>query len=302
MANPFYGKISQGVLKNPTVTQNQLLRPFPEYGGLGNSGSYSGISNYEAFELQVQKQMPNGGTLLAGYTFSRLLTNADDLTSWLDGIVGYGTAGWQDNNNPGSNYSLSSFDVPQRLTVSYLYELPVGKGQRFLPNLNGLANGLIGGWGVDGITTFQKGYPLGMSVATNPVGSYGFQGTQRPNVAASCGKAYSGSIGSRLGGSGAKTFFNTACFTVPSDFSYGNEPRTDGSIRTPGVDNWDMALFKNIPLTERATLNFRVEAFNLFNRVQFGAPNTQLQNAQFGWITRQANNPRLLQFAGRISF
>lgn len=299
--NPFYGKITQGILKNPTVTENQLLRPFPEYGGLGNSGSYSGISNYEAFELQVQKQLPKGGTFLAGYTFSRLLTNAEDLTSWLDGIVGYGTAGWQDNNKPAGEYSLSSFDVPQRLTVSYLYDLPIGKGQRFLPNLHGVANGLLGGWGVDGITTIQKGYPLGISVATNIVGSYGFQGTQRPNVVSGCGKAYSGSIGSRLGG-GAKTYFNTACFTVPKDFSYGNEPRTDNTLRTPGADNWDVSLFKNIPLTEKVTLNFRVEAYNIFNRVQFGAPNTQLQNANFGTITAQANNPRLLQFAGRFSF
>ncbi len=302
VTNPFYGKVSQGVLKNQQVTENQLLRPFPEYGGLGNSGSYSGISNYEAFELEVQKQLHDGGTFLASYTFSRLMTNAEDLTSWLDGIVGYGTAGWQDNNNPGSNYSLSSFDVPQHLVVSYLYHLPIGSGQRFLSNLKGVANGLIGGWGVDGITTYQSGYPLGMSVATDIVGSYGFQGTQRPNVVAGCGKAYSGSIGGRLGGGGNKTFFNTACFVAPSDFTYGNEPRNDTTLKTPGIDNWDMALYKSIPLTEGTALNFRVEAFNVFNRVQFGAPNTQLQNAQFGWITTQENNPRILQLAGRFNF
>jgi len=122
-------------------------------------------------------------------------------------------------------------------------------------------------------------------------------------VKASCGKAYSGSIGSRLGGAGsAKTFFNTGCFTQPKDFSYGNEPRTDNTLRTPGTDNWDMSLFKNIPLTERTSLNFRVEAFNLFNRVQFGSPNTQLGNSQFGWITNQSNNPRIFQFAGRLRF
>ena len=302
-ANPFYGKISQGVLQKPTVTKNQLLRPFPQYGGLGNTGSYSGISNYEALELKVQKQLPNGGTLLGGYTFSRLLTNAEDLTSWLDGIVGLGTSGWQDYNNPGGEYSLSSFDARQRLVVSYVYQLPIGSGQRFLPNLHGVANTLIGGWGTDAIITFQKGFPLGMSVTPDVIGAYAFQGTQRPNVVSGCGKAYSGSIGSRLGGAGsAQTFFNKSCFTIPTDFAYGNEPRNDNTLRTPGTDDWDMSLFKDFPVHENMTFQFRAEAFNVFNRVQFGSPNTQLGNSQFGWITQQFNNPRLLQLSGRFNF
>jgi outer membrane receptor protein involved in Fe transport len=301
--NPFYPKITQGVLKNPTVTQNQLLRPFPQYGGLGNSGANSGTSDYNAFELKVQKQMGNAGMLLGSYTFSRLMTNAEYLDSWLDGIVGLNTAGWQDYNNPGSEYSLSSFDARQRLVVSYIYQLPVGKGRMFLNKMSAPVNAILGGWGLEGITTFQKGFPLGFSVTPNILSTYAFQGTERPNVSAGCGKAYSGSIGSRLGGAGsAKTYFNKSCFTVPADFSYGNEPRTDNTLRTPGIDNWDMSLFKDFPVHENMTLNFRVEAFNLFNRVQFGSPNTQLGNAQFGWITQQGNNPRLLQLSGRFSF
>jgi hypothetical protein len=251
----------------------------------------------------VQKHLPNGGTFLAGYTYSRLMTNAEDLTSWLDGIVGLTTASWQDYNNPRGEYSLSSFDARQRLVVSYVYELPFGRGQRYLSNLHGVANILISRWGVEGITTFQKGFPLGMSVTPNFIGSYAFQGQERPNVTAGCAKSYGGSIGSRLGGAGsAKPYFNTSCFTNPPDFTYGNEPRTDNTLRTPGIDNWDMSLFKDVPIHENMTLNFRVEAFNLFNRVQFGSPNTQLGNSQFGWITQQFNNPRLLQLSGRFSF
>jgi hypothetical protein len=303
VANPFYPKISQGILRNPTVTQNQLLRPFPQYGGLGNSGSNSGKSDYNAFELKVQKRMSNGGTLLGSYTFSRLKTNAEYLTSWLDGIVGLNTAGWQDNNDPESNYSLSSFDAHQRLVVSYIYELPFGKGKRFLGQLSGPANGLIGGWGLEGITIFQKGFPLGFSVTPNNLGTYAFQGTERPNAVPGCGKSYSGPINKRLGGTGgAQTYFNKSCFAIPPNFTFGNEPRTDYTLRTPGQDNWDMSIFKNIPLYEHVTLNFRVEAFNVFNRVQFGSPNTQLGNSQFGWITQQFNNPRLLQLSGRLSF
>ena len=303
VTNPFYGKISQGVLQNPTVTQNQLLLPFPEYGGLGNSGSNSGISNYEAFELKVQKHLPNGGTFLGGYTYSRLLTNAEYLTSWLDGIVGLSTGSWQDYNNPRGEYSLSSFDARQRLVLSYVYELPFGRGQRFLPNLAGVTNSLVSHWGVEGITTFQKGFPLPLTTSTNFIGSYAFQGAERPDVTAGCAKAYGGSIGSRLGGAGStKPYFNTSCFTDPANFTYGNEPRTDNTLRTPGTDNWDMSLYKDVPIHENMTLNLRLEAFNLFNRVQFGAPNTSLGNSQFGWITQQFNNPRLLQLSGRFSF
>ncbi len=300
--NPFYGKITQGALQRSTVTENQLLRPFPEYGGLGNSGSFSGISNYEAFELKVQKHLPNGGTLLGGYTYSRLLTNSENLTSWLDGIVGLSTGSWQDYNNPRGEYSLSSFDARQRLVVSYVYELPFGRGQRFLANLGGVTNSLVSHWGVEGITTFQKGFPLPLSVSTNFIGSYAFQGQERPNVTAGCAKSYSGSIGSRLGGAGSKTYFNTSCFTNPANFTYGNEPRNDNSLRTPGIDNWDMSLFRDVPIHENMTLNLRLEAFNLFNRVQFGAPNTKLGDSQFGSITQQFNNPRLLQLSARFSF
>jgi hypothetical protein len=303
VANPFYPKITQGVLQNSTVTQNQLLRPFPQYSGLGNSGSFSGSSAYHAMEIKVQKRWADGGQLLGSYTYSHLMTNAENLTSWLDGIIGLTTAGWQNYNDPQSNYSLSSYDARQRLVVSYVYHLPFGTGKRFLSHMGNMANSVVGGWGLEGITTFQRGFPLQFSVSNNPIGTYAFQGTLRPNAVSGCSKAYSGAISDRLGGgNGAKTYFNGACFTAPPNFTFGNEPRADDNLRTPGVDNWDMSLFKDFHIRESLTLNLRVEAFNTFNRVQFGSPNTSLGNSQFGWITSQQNNPRLLQLSGRITF
>lgn len=294
VSNPFFGKISQGVLQNATVTQNQLLRKFPQYGSILNTASYSGISNYHALELKVQKRMSNGGQILGSYSFSKLMTNAEYLTGWLDSTV---TAGWQNYNNPMSNYSLSSYDARQRLVVSYLYPLPIGKGQLLLSHLNGVANALIGGWGLDGISTFQEGYPLGLSTAVNTLSTYAFQGTERPNVVAGCKKATSGNMVSRLSG-----YMNASCFSVPSLFTYGNESRTDNSLRTPGAANWDMSLFKETTIREHVTLDLRMEAFNLFNRVQFGPPNPSLGNPQFGQITTQYNTPRVMQLSGRISF
>jgi hypothetical protein len=309
VTNPFYPTITQGILSKATVTDNQLLRPFPQYGSISNSGHYIGISNYDALEVKLQKRMSNGGQILGAYTFSKLMTDAEYLTSWLDSTT---TAGWQDLNNPMSNYSLSSFDARQRLVVSFLYPLPIGKGQLLLHNLNGAADEVIGGWGFDGITTFQEGFPLGLSDSTNDLSTYAFQGTQRPDVVSGCNKKVSGNMANRLGPAEGETgtYFNTACFQsqvistnpVFNPVAFGNESRTDNALRTPGTANWDISLFKNFPIHESAAFEFRAEAFNLFNRVQFGQPNVSVGNTSLGSITSQYNNPRILQMSGRINF
>jgi hypothetical protein len=234
------------------------------------------------------------------------LTNAEYLTSWLDSTT---TAGFQDTNNLPAEYALSSFDSRQRLVVAYVYELPIGKGRRYLGNLSGVANTLAAGWGVNGVTTFQEGYPLGFTMATNNISTYAFGSNTRPNINASCHKALGGSIYNRVG-NGLSYFNNslqtasnpTGCWGAPPLFTYGNESRTDNQLRTPGVANWDFALYKDTPIRENLIFEFRAEAFNLFNRVQFGSPNTSVGNAQFGQITTDLNTPRLLQFAGRFTF
>ena len=328
VANPFYNTttntsiITQGTLKNKTVTENQLYRPYPQYGSISNSGNYVGISNYHSLEVKLQKRMANGGQILGAYTFSKLLTNAEYLTSWLDAT---GTAGYQDLTNLDAEYANSSFDARQRLVVSYVYPLPIGKGQMFLSSLNGVGNAVLGGWGVEGITTLQKGLPLGLTNATNTMATYAFEGSMRPMYEPSApgcngAKSTSGAMINRLG-----AYFNPYCFvqqsisTMPlpggttqtnpyfNPFVYGNESRTDNSLRGPGQANWDMSLYKDFPIYEKVTFNFRVEAFNLFNRVQFVNPNTQVGNGLFGQITPGSgtgtqNNPRALQFSGRLNF
>jgi hypothetical protein len=95
---------------------------------------------------------------------------------------------------------------------------------------------------------------------------------------------------------------NQACFTQPGDTSFGNEPRVDPSLRAQGQDNWDFALAKKTTIHDQLNLEFRVEAFNIANRVQFGSPNTTSGGALFGVISAQNNNPRVLQFSLRTNF
>jgi hypothetical protein len=193
--------------------------------------------------------------------------------------------------------ALSSYDSRQRLTVSYVVDLPFGQGKRFLPDARGVAGKLISGWGVNGLSTFQMGFPLLLTASPNVTG---FNTGLRPNVVPGCQKSISGPAQSRL-----RKWFNTSCFTVPDAYTLGNESRTDPELRGHGINNFNFALFKRTSITERFNLEYRAEFFNLFNRVQFGRPNqtaSTAANNTFGQVTRQINDPRLIQMALRLRF
>ena len=298
--NPFYGLVQTGSLSQPTVQKGQLLRPFPEYTNLFRGGGYNGNSTYHALQVKVEKRFSHSGTILAAYTFSKLMGDVSSLTMWLDSGLGAnaGPYGIQDANNLRAEKSLSTFDARQRLTVSYAVDLPIGKGERFLNGGSGAVQKFSSGWSVSGTTTFQEGYPLGLTASPNNAGAFGF--TLRPNVVPGCDPQISGSAQSRLNG-----WFNTSCYTVPAPYTLGNESLTDPVLRGPGINNFNFALLKKTAITERFNLEFRGEIYNLFNRVQFGLPNTGVTtaaNATTGYITTQVNQPRLIQLALRLTF
>ncbi|MGA7524192.1 MAG: hypothetical protein WBW84_17195 [Acidobacteriaceae bacterium] len=193
--------------------------------------------------------------------------------------------------------SLSSDDARQRLVISYIYDLPFGRGMRFLSGAHGLMNQVLGGWGVGGVTTLMTGFPLGFTTAQNLTNSSG--GGSRPNYVPGCNKNLSGGATQRLG-----EWFNAACFVQPAPFTFGDESRNDPTLRAPGVANWDASAYKTFPFTRRENVNmqFRAEAFNLFNRVQFGYPGLQQGASNFGIVSSQLNNPRLLQFSLRLNY
>ncbi len=269
-------------LAQPTVQRGQLLRPYPEYNGITFAGEGIGDSTYESLQVKAEKRFSSGSSLLVAYTHAKLLSNTDTITGWLE--AGGGPGGIQDSNNIRLDKSLASFDTPDRLVVSYVLDIPVGKGRKYLTNANWLEDATIGGWGVEGSTTLQSGFPLHLGNNTNNSNSFG--GGQRPNVVAGCNTSISGSIASRL-----NEYFNTACFTQPAPFTFGDESRTDPHLRAPGMDEWNFAAYKNFPLTpeNKATLQFRAEFFNLFNRVQFGYPGQSFGSSSFGVITSQQN-------------
>jgi len=297
--NPFFISGQALALTGPTTTIGQLQRPYPQYASvqLAGQGSYDSI--YHSFQLTVQRRFADAGSLSVAYTNAKLISDTDTLTAWLEPGLG----AIQDNNNLRGERSLSSQDVPQRLVISYVLDVPFGKGRKYLSGAEGMLDKIVGGWGIDGVTIFQKGFPL---VFTNGQvnGTTLFGGGSRPNIIPGCDAYRPVNIASPL-----VQWFNTACFAAPGDFQFGNESRVDSRLRSQGIDNFDFAVFKRTRFasSERFGVEFRTEFFNLFNRTQFAPPNTvccAANNQNFGVVTSAApgTNPRLVQFGLKMFF
>jgi hypothetical protein len=291
VANPFYGAITQGQLATPTITLGQALRPYPQFLGVSSRNANYGSSSYNALLVRAERRLSKGFSLTAAYTFSKEI---DNMVPSVNGFPGesFAGGGLQNYYNLRAERALASWDTPHTLVISYVYELPFGSGKAFL-NRSGLLNKFIGGWQVNGNTTFQSGSPLQI---TGGNGSGSFAGTQRPNWDGR-NPTLSGSVTDRL-----LKYFNTADFSFNAPFTFGNTPRIMPNLRGPGTDNFDISLFKNTHITERYQLQFRAEAFNAFNRVQFGNPNTNINSTAFGVISSQQNIPRNIQLGLRLLF
>lgn len=296
--NPFHGIINPAYgLGAATIPAGQLLLKYPQYAGVSISSAGEGDSTYNSLQVKLQKRYAGGASLNAAYTWSKLMSNTDTLTAWLEPAVAGAYGGIQDNNNLKAEKSLSSNDTTNVLILSYVYDIPVGRGKAHLSNLPRGLDYVAGGWGLEGITTLMTGFPLGFSTNLNLTNSFG--GGSRPNYTPGCVKTVRGGAVSKLNG-----WFNTSCFTQPPPFTFGNESRNDGQLREPGEADWDTSAFKNFPIGAEANreVQFRVETFNVFNRVQFGYPGLTQGVSNFGVINSQQNLPRIIQFALRINY
>jgi hypothetical protein len=303
------GSLGPGVL-----LQGQLDRPFPQYSGLNLNGYGCCSSNYNALQATVTRRFQGGGTMLVSYTNAKLMSNTDTLTSWLEGGTTGGVGGIQDWNNLKAERSLSSQDVPQRLVISYVLDLPFGHGKKYLAGMNGFAGAVVSGWGVDGITTLQRGFPVKISWGGgDALTSAGLGvGSLRPDYIPNCDKNVGGSPLSKV--RPGHTWFNTICFTAPSGnnpdistpnnpWTFGDEPRVDGTLRQQGIVNFDFAVFKDTSIGERMRFQFRAEFFDLFNHPIFGPPNGTATSPTFGVVSNTENNTfRIAQFGLKFIF
>ncbi len=288
--NPFFGKIpATQALGTSVTTVGQLLRPYPHFTGFSTTGSTSGSSIYHSMQSRFEKRFSHGFSFLAAYTIAKLI---DDGANGIQNFFGP-VPSFQNHNNRKLERSISSQEVPQRLSLAYNYELPIGKGKALAGSLSGLVEKLAGGWQINGVSSFQSGRPLALATSVNNTNSFG--GGSRPNNNGKSAKLEGATL-DRL-----DHYFDTRVFSLPEPFTFGNTSRTLPDVRSPGVVNFDFSLIKNTRLFERFVLQFRAEAFNALNNTNFGAPNQSI-GAPGAGVIGSSEEARILQFGLKLNF
>jgi hypothetical protein len=269
-----------------TALPDDFLRPFPGYGNITYYEN-AGLSNYNALQVAANRRFTRGLQFGVAYTWSKAMDYADNDR---DGVAAYRPLRiW--------NYGRAGFDQTHILVINYTWELP--RASRLWENV--VVKALFDNWQVSGITAFASGTPSGI----------GFTTVDNADIAG-------GGDGARIvikgnpvlsrGERGFTRWFDTSVFARPARGDFGNAPKD--VIRLPGTNNWDISLFKNIPLrSEGRYLQLRWEFYNAFNHTQFSGVNTTARfdaagnqvNTQFGQVTA-AREPRLMQLSLRLTF
>jgi hypothetical protein len=274
--NPYAGQIpASSSLGGPTLTEQQLLRPFPRFTAVALFRDNIGNSIYHALQAKLEKRLSNGLTLTFAYTFSKLIDDASSVfsnTIFTGPVTNQGVA---DANNKHLERDLSSGDIPRVFTGGWVYQIPrVWK---------------ISGWQIGGLTRVQSGDTVAVTQATNSDSNLGFA-LQRPNRV---------SDPNLLASRSAAQWFNTSAFTLARQFTIGNSSRNP--VRGPGLQDADLMIGKTFRLSERLAFEFRAEVFNVTNTPPLNDPSGSFGSAAFGTIT-SAGNPRDFEFAVKAHF
>ena len=283
----------------PCTTVSRL--PFPNFTGFYIDSDFHGYSHYNAMNVKLEHSSSN---LSANVIYTYANSKDDKSAAAGVGATGAGYQGFMDNHNPGLDYGPSDFNVPQRFVASYVYNLPIGHGQKLLNNANRAADLAVGGWQITGIATFQTGFPF--SISASDIG--GVLGTVFPRGSYTQGCNVHSNLTKRL------QRINMACFTQPALGTYGNTGRN--ILRQPGINNWDMGFGKSFSIAERLKFQLNVDTFNTFNVHQYdngvggltvggSGGGSSISNGVGSSTAGQINgraDPRILQLAGKFTF
>ncbi len=252
-----------------TVGNTQARRFYKNFSRIGLYESNNN-TNYHSLQLNAEKRYARGLSLLASYTWSKKF---DDY-------------GWTNPFNRRFDYGLSREDVPHNFKLSNVWQAPNLK-------VSGFAGKILNGWMLNSIVTWQSGFPF--SIASGRDNS--FSGVSRDRADFRGGKANLGS--DRSHGDMVARYFDISLFTPNAVGTFGNSGKNN--IRGPGFFNTDLGILKATNVTERVSVQFRTEMFNVFNNVNFNGPNSNQSAAQFGRITSSLD-PRILQFGIKLLF
>jgi hypothetical protein len=283
-----------------SVTQANL--PYPQYGTIDTTdggGDRIGHSTYNALLAKYTKRLSNGLTIQSSYSFSKILTDSS--------LAYAATTNYGDMYNLRLLKSIASYDQTHLVKLTYVYELPIGKGKHFLAG-GGVAAAIVGGWRISGIQSYGSGLPMNISTdaPSFDIGAY----SNPPTVSTYKGWAapYSGRFNPYgelyLQPQPANANSSTNIFPAQSSTSFGNSTTYNPDFRSWPQFNEDLGLSRTFPFKERFRLEFRGESFNVFNRVWFGPISgaTSLGNPNWGKWQSQVNTPRVMQLTARMTW
>jgi hypothetical protein len=316
---------------------NQALRPYPQYGNFNQednsfSPDRTGNSTYNAMQLQVTKRVSQGLTFLVSYTVSKNITDADSAGPGVSGFIGTNSFIGENSYDRKAEKAVSQLDTPQSLVMSFLYELPVGRGKKFM-NEGGVKDKMFGGWYVSGILTYHSGLPTEVyGNCQGTAGDVSFGGCNVTGAGARVNIVPGVSQTNKSGFNPTTTpFWNPAAFTPATNCAdaaaagsvctFGDEPRSLSTARGFGDKNEDITFGKKTHIIgERAVVDFQASFFDIFNRHIFQTPSNvfgpSLQtpfipaggpgcagvlSCGFGAIT-SASGPRVIQFGLKITY
>jgi hypothetical protein len=266
--NPFYGL---GPFYTRTITRGNLLKPYPHFGNLTTSEPL-GYNWYHSLQVRAGRRMTHGFGANVGYAFSKLM----DATSFLN------------DTDPLPYETISGSHRPHRITVSGIYEIPVGRRQPFLANLPAPLELLLGQWQLSAMVIRQAGAPLAF-------GNIPFAGNIEdialPKSERNVDRWFNTGAG----------FFTTSTAFNPASNIRGFPLRFPG-IQADGQAKWDLSVTKSFRIRERYRASFRAQCFNIMNHANFGTPNMTPTNTAFGRITGTQGIPRTMQFSLRVEF
>jgi len=254
-----------------------------------------GNGSYNALQVEVNKRYSNGLAYQVAYTYSKSI---DEGSSGWFGVEGQSLT---DPYNVKASRGPSGFDLRHTLSVNMLYQIPVGHGQRYSTK-NGVLDYIVGNWQINNIFTARSGVPFNVFYGASDLANTGNVSWAQYDRANLVGDPNQGSCpdGSRVGS--VSCVFNTSAFAVPAQFTFGNSGRD--AFRSPKFWNLDTSIFRQFPFWgEGRRIEFRAEAFNIFNTVILGTPGNDISNlSSFGKANSTANSSRQLQLGAKVIF
>jgi hypothetical protein len=294
--NPLFGVAGAGALAGQaTIQRGQLLRPFPQFLNVLAHQVSGGRSRYDALITEFSKRVTGWWGGRVSYTRSRLMDNQFGQSNYYSA-----TGNILNNYDPDHEYSYGIIDVPHKVVVAPIVQLPFGSGRHFL-NRTGLVDHLAGGWTISAVATRESGFPNAITQSPNNSGLFG--SFQRPNVATGVNGLLVEDITAQLDANLTNNqYLNPAGWTQAPAFTFGNAPRTDPNVRTPPRNKIDVVFAKQIKTGGSTQGEFRIELLNATGIPQYQAIATTFGIGTFGQARLLAGYMRVTALTFRFRF